>query len=260
MEKHTLLTILGLSTVVALFLWASARSNAEMHGAVVTQIPTVEPGLYCSGPGIEVAPGGSTVTLENIEIRLPNTGDFGIGVLGGGQGPFLTVCELATQWTVTIDARTGSPVARGGTSAAIDQVIANVVLASSAQPAATPTPTTPAQPLCRAPNSAGPATIEPVRGVVQVDLPAGNFDWSITPPIDEASFSICFVQGNARVVIGTDCREIRRQNPGNDPIASSVLDAIVASCKLISATPTPSSGANRAQNIEPPSTGRGGLR
>ena len=164
----------------------------------------------------------------------------------------------------------------GFTSSAWAQVSPTPTVTAPATATATPTPisataTATAQArLCSTPGTAGGVPIEVVRGVVRVTPPGGGtFHWSITPPTSaEADFSVCYIEGNARVFISLECREIRRQNPGNNATANAVLDSIVASCQRIAPTSVPTSAAGTPvptatpirSTITPPDTGDAGLR
>jgi len=94
----------------------------------------------------------------------------------------------------------------------------------------------------------------------------GTFVIGAAPP-GFGGFSICYVEGNARMFIASGCREVSRDNPTNSETAEHVLDFVIESCMVVqpptpterpevsaTATPRPSTP------ITPPDTGTAGLR
>jgi hypothetical protein len=97
-------------------------------------------------------------------------------------------------------------------------------------------PTPPPEPPCTGIESDGGLTL--VAGNVEITLPPGNYGRTIAPPTDlPRAFSICHEETGATVVIsGANCEEVRRE--ADSPEGHAVLDAILASCRLLP-TPTP---------------------
>ena len=152
--------------------------------------------------------------------------------------------------------------------------ISAVTSAQEATPS--PSPTTPATPnICVGDAQRGGKTIT-VLGRTEIGLPGGaNFVIGTNPRGASSSgtaFTVCYVEGNARVTISTsDCDETGRDNPTDNKIADLVLDGIVDSCEVIAQTPTPTPAANEdatptatatggGTTITPPDTGDAGLK
>jgi hypothetical protein len=140
---------------------------------------------------------------------------------------------------------------------------------ATATATSTPAPTATSHARLCSTGTAGGVPIEVIGGVVRVTPPGGGtFAPGLLPPTEGSQFLICFVEGNARVFISLQCREIRRENPGNNVNADAVLDAIVDSCEVIAPTATPQAAATATAAatqaprpvITPPDTGDAGLR
>ena len=165
-----------------------------------------------------------------------------------------------------------------------------VATIASAQESPTPEPTnTPAATNTPAPTGTAAATststASECTGIAQsggetvtigqneITLPGGP-DFTISAA--SGGFEVCYVDAGASVTISSDCEEIDRDNPDDDPVADAVLDDIVDSCERVTtATPTPSSEGSDDDDvtaltptltsevqgtISPPSTGDAGLK
>jgi hypothetical protein len=162
---------------------------------------------------------------------------------------------------------------------AVAAISFGVAAVASAQESPTPAPTgtgTATANICSGTGLRGGERIPTVNGA-SVTPPGGGTFVIGTNPRGEFStgsaFIVCYVEGNAEVTISSsDCEEIGRENPDDDPGADFVLDMIVDSCERTAPTATPmqpSQGSDDAMTptptatsgtISPPSTGDAGLK
>jgi hypothetical protein len=137
------------------------------------------------------------------------------------------------------------------------------------EPSPTGTPVTSPTPvsLCVGQIQSGGQPLD-VTSTISVTPPGGaNVVIAAAPPALNG-FSVCYVQGNARVIISrADCREISRENPTQNNAANLVLDSIVNSCRIEALTATPTQMPQVTPTplptttvITPPDTGTAGLK
>lgn len=149
-----------------------------------------------------------------------------------------------------------------------------IAAVASAQESPTPSPTTTTTPnLCGGTPERGGETR--MIGNNEITLPGGGtFVIQAAPPAARG-YTVCYVEGNARVTIASaTCNEVSRDNPTDNESAALLLDAIVDSCEVIAQTPTPTPTTDDDDDdptvtptatgggtiITPPDTGTAGLR